>query len=103
MAGWCRPLVLLLERRPPDLHPLPTELVPHPFTHPPCLQANRGMEVEMLEQQLDRARKDNTALRQRLEAAMATLASLASPSKPLLQKLAQVGVIGVLVWEWVGR
>ena len=44
----------------------------------------------MLEEQLDRARKDNVALRQRLDAAMATLATVASPSGPLLQKMAQV-------------
>eukprot|EP00887_Chlorella_sp_A99_P004608 scaffold4.g4608.t1 len=58
------------------------------------VEANRGMEVEMLEQQLERARKDNASLRQRLEAAMATLTALASPSKPLLHKMAQVAPAG---------
>lgn len=48
----------------------------------------------MLEEQLLRAKKDNGALRQRLEAAMATLAAVASPSLPLVQRMAQVGVAG---------
>ena len=62
----------------------------------PCLrQANRAMEVEMLEEQLHRAKKDNAALRQRLEAAMATLATMASPSMPLMQRMAQVRGVAV--------
>lgn len=51
----------------------------------------------MLEEQLHRSKKDNAALRQRLEAAMATLATVASPSVPLLQRMAQVCVC-VCVW-----
>ena len=59
------------------------------------MQANKGMELEMLEEQLDRARKDNAALRARLDATMATLACAASPSAPLLHKMAQVGGLRV--------
>ncbi|GAB4824165.1 hypothetical protein N2152v2_011211 [Parachlorella kessleri] len=53
------------------------------------LETNRAMEVEMLEEQLLRAKKDNAALCQRLEAAMATLVTMASPSMPLMQRMAQ--------------
>lgn len=54
------------------------------------------MEVEMLEEQLHRAKKDNIALRQRLDVAMATLSTVASPSIPLMQRMAQVGLCQAL-------
>ena len=47
-----------------------------------------GMETEMLEAQLERARKDNAALRRRLEAAQACAGGAAA--NPALLRVAQV-------------
>jgi hypothetical protein len=46
---------------------------------PPLLQANNSMELEMLEGQGERLRKDNLALQRRLQAALAALATYGSP------------------------
>jgi len=46
----------------------------------PRPQANARMETEMLEAQLERARKDNLALRRRLEAAAAGAGARANPA-----------------------
>ncbi|PRW57364.1 Kinesin KIF19 [Chlorella sorokiniana] len=44
------------------------------------LEANKGMELEMAEEQAERLRKENLALQQRLGAALAALATYGSPS-----------------------
>lgn len=46
----------------------------------PFTQANKGMELEMAEEQAERLRKENMALQQRLGAALAALATYGSPS-----------------------
>ena len=47
------------------------------------MQANAAMEQEMLQDQLDRAWKDNQALQGRLEAALGLTTALASACKPV--------------------
>ena len=67
------------------LRPFPvlTHSFPHSPAHPPqpacLLQANKSMELEMLEGQGERLRKDNLALQRRLQAALAALATYGSP------------------------
>ena len=52
------------------------------------LEANRSMELEMMEAQLDRARRDAAAVQQQLDAAMGALAALGSPSATAIERLA---------------
>jgi len=59
------------------------------------MQANSQMEVEMLQQQLEAAKKENTALKRRLEAATAALASAnLSSANPALLRVMQAGAKG---------
>ncbi|RMZ55937.1 hypothetical protein APUTEX25_004361 [Auxenochlorella protothecoides] len=55
---------------------------------------NRAMEVEMLEAQVQRARREQAALTVRLEGALSALASLGSPTRPLAATLAAAGAGG---------
>lgn len=62
----------------------------------PC-QANKGMELEMAEEQFERLRKENLALKARLQAALAALAACGSPvagPAALAMRMAQVGGVG---------
>ncbi len=53
------------------------------------------MEVEMLQQQMEAAKKENTALKRRLEAATAALASAnLSAANPALLRVMQAGAKG---------
>lgn len=52
------------------------------------VEANTTMEQELIENQLDREKKNNAMLQERLNAAMGALAAIGSPSTTIMQKLA---------------
>jgi len=52
------------------------------------VEANTTMEQELIENQLDREKKNNAMLQERLNAAMGALTAIGSPSTTIMQKLA---------------